>query len=184
MPNDKIICWNCNTIVDADQAECPQCKAGIHAAGRGITDEAFEENQRALQQKLGIEDSQLIASDPLDDVAAQVEAINLRFALDCPHCGTPVTDADAVFCLKCGERILDEDMETTVRRVLATVEATVPLLVKQELDRQGPPTVDWNQLPDTEKWKTAWGVWWRTLIASIGVYVVIAIIFAAIASGR
>ncbi len=182
MPTDKIICWNCNTIVDADQPECPQCKAGIHAAGRGITDEKFEQNQRALQQKLGIDDSQLKAPEPVDDMAAQVEAIRLRLVLDCPHCGAPVTDADAVFCPKCGERIIDEDMEAVVRRVLATVEASVPYLVQQELDRRPSPTVDWDQLPDTEKWKTAWGVWWRTLVATIGIYIVLALVIAAVAA--
>lgn len=183
MSKDKIICWNCNTVVDADQPECPQCKAGIHATG-GITDDAFEKSQRALQQKLGIDDSQLKAPEPVDDAAAQVEAIRLRLALECPHCGATVTDTEAVFCAKCGDRIIDEEAEAVVRRVLATVEATVPYLVQQELDRQPPSTVDWDQLPDTEKWKTAWGVWWRTLVATIGVYIVLAVILAAVAASQ
>lgn len=150
-----------------------------------MDEERFREEQAALRQQLGIPPD---APEPRDAVPGRFDgspvelAYQVRINLNCPHCGENVTDPQATFCARCGERVIGEGLEDVVRQLIAAVEDAVPQFVAQELSRQPAATVDWNQLPDTEKWKTAWGVWWRTLVVWVGIYVVLALIVAAYAS--
>ena len=39
--------------------------------------------------------------------------------------------------------------------------------------------IKWSDLDQQEQWKAAWGVWWRTLVASVALYVVILLVIGA-----
>lgn len=56
---------------------------------------------------------------------------------------------------------MDSNVPAIVRREVASLERKI-IRVEQRLLEQGTRPFSWQQVPDQEKWQTAWGVWWRT----------------------
>ena len=106
-----------------------------------------------------------------------VEFQTARIGMPCQNCQTVGSDPDAVFCSKCGERIVSEESEVLTKTVLSVVEASVPDLVAREVKRHVPATSPtrfyWSDLTNAEKWKVSWGVFGRVFLVGIGIQLTI-----------
>ena len=51
---------------------------------------------------------------------------------------------------------------------------------RSDSDESGVPDVYWADFPESERWKVAWGTWWRMFLASLIVYVALFVLVMAL----
>lgn len=63
LASPEVVCWKCESISDGEHGECPVCFSWLHPKARGISVEAFADEQQTLRQDLGLPtDGQTMAS--------------------------------------------------------------------------------------------------------------------------
>ncbi|MFV1990363.1 MAG: hypothetical protein ACC652_06445 [Acidimicrobiales bacterium] len=53
---------------------------------------------------------------------------------------------------------------------------------RRDSDNSGIPDVYWRDFPESERWKVAWGTWWRMSVASLILYIAIVLLAVAVLS--
>jgi hypothetical protein len=71
------------------------------------------------------------------------------------------------------------DLARRVGSLEAKFEVLRGLVDRRDTDDSGLPDVYWEDFPESQRWRVAWGVWWRMLIASLVLYAVIIIVIVS-----
>ena len=200
-----IYCWSCgtgNVIDDGPPYRCARCDGSLkrripwHAA----LDIEAKVRSRDRLPPLGHDDISALAQFLEVDQAAILDHLRLppaqsdgnRLAPDgqdaspapilaprsvCSGCGAVYTDTVA-FCSTCGSPTQPPDDDTRLRALesqLATVQYELHALQVKTPEQE----FRWQQVRAAEKWAVTWGVWGRTILVNIMLFVGFIIILAA-----
>jgi hypothetical protein len=145
----------------------------------------------------------VVEETPVTDDASP-ERQNAEVALPvavCSTCGATYDEA-VPFCSRCGTETEPPDAPAimeALRREIVTLRGEVAASheeyvalkseshqaissLKARLDRRS-DAITWRAILPQEKWTMAWGVWWRTLVAGLAVYVLLIFLVLAVAGG-
>lgn len=98
-----------------------------------MTQVEFDEEQQRLRRLVGLPspvrsaaEDQTAGTDPIivpkpklpvRQQAGQLDVDRKLIALPCANCGASISDAEAVYCPRCGERVVDEESEAVAKRM-------------------------------------------------------------------
>lgn len=204
-----VVCLECDWRNPGTSATCSNCRADLITT-RPDQSEAWVGAQLEARTRLGLPidtetvevltdwaflggyvhevvDDEQPPTDRTPPVTADPEPIVNVLAVACTSCDTTFTKPVA-FCSACGsptqeiEPTLSEIVEALQRldSQIVTLREAVVRLERREGKGRRPANFSWVKVPSSEKWSVTWGVFGRSILINLAIYVGLMLLLAAL----